>query len=188
MATPNQKRFSVRNITLTALMAALCFVGATLRIQIPLAAGEAMIHFGNIFMLLGGLLLGGLPGGLAAGMGMSMSDLFSGTFALYAPGTFIGKFLAGFICGKLAHRNGARTSQFRQSLMAAIAGILTNIVCSSLNTLFVKGILYKVEFRPLLLTVAGNFGLSIVNGIIAVAVSLALYFPLHAALSATERS
>ncbi len=175
---------TLRDLTWAALMTALCFVATMFHFVIPLNVGNTMIHFGNVFMLVGGMLLGSWLGGASAGIGMAASDLFGGVFAFYAPGTLIGKFLAGFVCGKIAHKNARRPTAFRHCLVAAVCGILVNIVCSSLNAFCVQKFIYGVELTPALLGAFGNFGASLINGSIAVILSLAIYLPLQKALGA----
>ena len=74
-------------LTLYAIPAALCCVLTTV-VQIPVPTA-GYIHFGDVFVLLSGWLLG-LPGIIAAGIGSMFADIFSG-FASYAPVTFLDK-------------------------------------------------------------------------------------------------
>ena len=80
----NYKTF---RLTLAALFAALCCV-MTMVVQIPVPTA-GYIHFGDVFVLLSGWLLG-LPGVIAAGVGSMFADIFTG-FASYAPVTFLDK-------------------------------------------------------------------------------------------------
>lgn len=77
----------IKKLTTAALFAALCCV-ATAVIQIP-APIAGYIHFGDMFVLLSGWLLGGW-GIAAAGIGSMLADIFSG-YAAYAPITFVDK-------------------------------------------------------------------------------------------------
>lgn len=74
-------------LTLSALFAALSCV-MTMVVQIPVPTA-GYIHFGDVFVLLSGWLLG-FPGVIAAGIGSMFADIFSG-FASYAPITFFDK-------------------------------------------------------------------------------------------------
>lgn len=74
-------------LTLSALFAALCCV-MTMMVQIPVPTA-GYIHFGDVFVLLSGWLLG-FPGVIAAGIGSMFADIFTG-FASYAPITFFDK-------------------------------------------------------------------------------------------------
>ena len=74
-------------LTLAALFAALCCV-MTMMVQIPVPTA-GYIHFGDVFVLLSGWLLG-LPGVIAAGVGSMFADIFTG-YASYALITFLDK-------------------------------------------------------------------------------------------------
>ncbi len=78
---------NVRKLTVAALFAALCCV-ATAVVQIPVPTA-GYIHFGDVFVLLSGWLLGGW-GVAAAGIGSMLADLFTG-YVAYAPITFLDK-------------------------------------------------------------------------------------------------
>ena len=74
-------------LTLSALFAALCCV-MTMIVQIPVPTA-GYIHFGDVFVLLSGWLLG-VHGVIAAGVGSMFADIFTG-YASYAPITFLDK-------------------------------------------------------------------------------------------------
>jgi uncharacterized membrane protein len=95
----NQKKITVYDIVLIGLMAALVFVGTYLHIDIPMPIGKTMIHFGNIFCLLAGMLLGGVRGGLAAGIGSMFYDIMDPAYISECWITFINKFMMAFVCG-----------------------------------------------------------------------------------------
>ena len=78
-----------KQLTLTALFAALCLIG-TLLIAIPLPVGY--FNVGDVFVLLAGWMLGPVYGSIAAGVGSAMADLFSGD-GVYAPFTLVIKSL-----------------------------------------------------------------------------------------------
>ena len=60
-----------------AVLAALCFITFTyLQIKVPVPGGDfTSIHFGNVFLVLAALLLGGLYGGLAGAIAVSYTHL-----------------------------------------------------------------------------------------------------------------
>lgn len=77
----------IKKLTTAAFFAALCCV-ATMVIRIP-APIAGYIHFGDMFVLLSGWLLGGW-GIAAAGVGSMLADIFAG-YADYALVTLIDK-------------------------------------------------------------------------------------------------
>ena len=102
------KKFTVFDMTVIGLMAALCYVGTLFRIEIPTPLGKTMIHLGNVFCLLSGLLFGGMKGALSSSIGSAIFDLLNG-WATSAPSTFINKFVMGFLAGfipRLKNKNG----------------------------------------------------------------------------------
>ena len=121
----------VYRLVLTALLAALCYVGYAL---LPaLSADGTKIHFGNAFVVLASFLLGGGNGGLAGAIGLSLADILGG-FAESAPRTFITKLVIGLVAGFVAHRI-ARLSEnhpgpylVKWSAISAAAGLAVNCV------------------------------------------------------------
>ena len=93
-----------KKLTLTALMAALCYVSFTyLQIKIPTVAGYTSFHLGNVFCVLAGMLLDGPTGGLAGAIGMGIGDILDPVYIITAPKTIILKYTMGYIAGYLAH-------------------------------------------------------------------------------------
>ncbi|MBC8571374.1 ECF transporter S component [Zongyangia hominis] len=181
------KKLTTRDLVLTALFAALSFVGTYINIRIPFpgGAGSAMIHFGNIFCLTGALVLGGVKGGLAGGIGMGLFDLVSGTYALYAPGTFVGKFLTGLLCGAIMHR-GNKPFSAKRGFVAAACGILVNVFASPLNSMIVLMLTSDGMTQPVLFAALGDFLLSVLNAVIAVIVSVPLAKGIDVGLHKTQ--
>ncbi len=168
------KHFSTYSIALVGLFGALCFIGATISIPIPIGLASAKVHLGNVFMIIGALLLGGMRGGLAAGIGMSLSDVFSGAFMVYAPGTLFVKFFAALVCGMIVYSKNNKADNTKLNIIGVVVGIFVNIVLSSINSFAVTMIVNEGEFLPSLMSAFGNFGVGLINGLIAGAVSLTL--------------
>jgi len=80
----------IRKLVFASLFTAITCV-ATMIIQIPTPIG-GYVHAGDAFVILGAMLLGGVWGGIAAGLGSALSDIIFG-FTVYAPGTFVIKFI-----------------------------------------------------------------------------------------------
>ena len=79
-----------------ALFAALAYIGFSyFRIDIPVGPGSTAFHFGNTFVVVAALLLGGSWGGLAGAVGLSLADLMSGKYFTVAPQTFFLKLCIG---------------------------------------------------------------------------------------------
>jgi Predicted membrane protein len=126
---------TLRKLTQTGLVAALCFAAFTfLKIPIPLPGGATALHIGNAFCVLGALLLGGWYGGLAGAIGMSIADILDPVFITSAPQTFFLKLCIGLVTGFVAHKiakinkTNNKTHIWKWSLLASIAGLGFNVI------------------------------------------------------------
>lgn len=180
-----QRDVRVQRIVQIALMGALVFVGTTLRIKIPAGTDGVMLHFGNVFGLLGGMLFGALPGGLAAGIGSALFDLTS-EYASEAWITFINKFAMGFVAGLITHWNAKKAQTPAvlrvRTIVGGIFGSITYCVLYLAKNIvvlrFVNGLVWEGVWP--VITVKG--AVTLTNGLIAVAASLILVFSLRPAL------
>ena len=86
------KDSSSKNLTKTAMMAAIVFVGIYL-IKIPVPNGYT--HLGDCFIFLGVLLLGTKRGSLAGAIGAAASDVLGG-YMHWAVPTFFIKYIMAF--------------------------------------------------------------------------------------------
>ena len=183
------KHDQIMKLALTGLFAALSYVVFTfLQIKIPLPGGDATsIHLGNAVCVLGALILGGFYGGLGGALGMTIGDLFDPIYIVYAPKTFICKFLIGLIAGTLAHRIGKindsrdRKHILKWTMIAAGAGLLFNVFADPL-----LGYVYKLIIlgRPAAqVTLAWNFASTGINAALSFIVSVVVYMALRPALN-----
>ncbi|MEG0896704.1 MAG: ECF transporter S component [Ruthenibacterium sp.] len=185
MESMNKQKFSTRQIVQIALMAALVFVGTNLRIKIPVGGDGTMLHLGNVFCLLAGMLFGAVPGGLAAGLGSAIFDLTS-EYASEAWITFINKFLMGFVAGLVAHWHvrhaPSKTETHLRTIVAGVAGSVTYCVLYILKTIVTQHYINGLVWQAVWPIVAVKGMVTFTNGMIAVAVSLLLVFALRPAL------
>jgi uncharacterized membrane protein len=183
-----QKNSKAYKIALTGLMAALSYVVFTfLQIKITLPGGDATsIHLGNAVCVLGALLLGGPLGGLGGAIGMTIGDLFDPVYITYAPKTFILKFCIGLITGFIAHRFGKISTSndtkkvFRWTLIAAIGGLLFNVIFDPLVGYYYKLLILGKPAADL--TLAWNITSTSINAVTSTIVSVAVYMALRPAL------
>lgn len=171
-------------ITLTALLAALCYVGFTfLQIKIPTPAGFTSFHMGNVFCVLAALMIDGVSGGLAGAIGMTIGDLFDPTYVITAPKTFILKFFIGFITGYVAHnvfhiREKKGKELFIATIISASCGMLFNMIGEPvLSYLYYDLLLSDANKAQSYLAIAKWITTS-VNSLIAIVVSTLIYMPL----------
>lgn len=184
----NQKNSKAYKIALTGLIAALSYVVFTfLQIKITLPGGDATsIHLGNAVCVLGALLLGGPLGGIGGAIGMTIGDLFDPVYITYAPKTFILKLCIGLITGLVAHRFGKISTAndtgrvFRWTLIAAVSGLLFNVIFDPLIGYYYKLIILGKPAADL--TLAWNITSTSINAVTSTVVSVAVYMALRPAL------
>lgn len=179
----SKPKFDTKSVCMIGLMSALVFVGTTFRIDIPIGDGSAMLHFGNIFGILGGLLFGGIPGGLAAGIGSAIFDL-TGKYAADAWITFINKFVMGYVAGalwQLLSKKGSLSTTIK-TIIAAASGSAAYIFMYMLKTFVEQKFIMLLPLEGVFVVMAAKFGISLTNGITAVITSVLLASALRPAL------
>jgi len=181
------RKTDVRMLAMTALMAALCYIGfAFFKIDIPVGTGTTAFHLGNVFCVLGALLLGGVWGGMAGAVGMSLGDLFT-NYQTSAPKTFLLKLCIGLIAGFVAHRVlHVREEKDPKALawktvLSTVAGMLFNIVADPLVGYFYKRYVFGLS-QDLAKALAKIGALTTaVNAVVAVIVATIFYLALRRA-------
>ncbi len=68
-----KQKFTVHDMVVVGLMAAIVYAATTIRVEIPTPMGKTMIHMATVACLISGLLFGPLRGGLAGGLAPSSS-------------------------------------------------------------------------------------------------------------------
>ena len=113
-----KQKFTVQDMVIVGLMAAIVYAATSIRIEIPTPLGKTMIHMSSIACLLSGLLFGAVRGGLSAGIGSFFFDILNG-WASSAPFTLVFKFVMGFLAGLIT---GGKRQSVPRTLVACIAG------------------------------------------------------------------
>lgn len=180
MAKSNKS--ALYRVVFSGVFAALVFVSNYISVPIPVAIGDvSRIHFGNIFCLFSGFMLGPVGGGLAAGIGSGLYDLTNPAYAASAPFTFAFKFLLAAVCGWIAHSKGANAENQGKNILAAVSGSVVYMILY-LGKSFVQGLLLGSEMGAVLTALATKLATSSINAAIAVAVSVPLCAAVHLAL------
>jgi uncharacterized membrane protein len=188
----NIKNSKAYKVAMTGLFAALSYVVFTfLQFKITLPGGDATsIHLGNAVVVLGALLLGGPLGGLAGAIGMSIGDLFDPVYVTYVPKTFVLKLCIGLITGLVAHKIGKVSTcndskkVFRWTLIAAIAGLLFNVIFDPLVGYYYKLLILGKPAADL--TLAWNVASTSINAVTSTIVSVVIYTALRPALKKAD--
>ena len=176
----NEKRRSLYRLVAVGLMSALVYVGNFM--SIPLS-NETRVHLGNSMCLLAGLLFGGVNGGLSSGIGGALYDLFNPLYTLSAPYTFFSKFSMGWAAGKL-NRSGIIKNEVAKTFTAAITGQIVYIILY-LGKAFIEQLILGNPVETAATVMITKASASLINGGLAVVISVPLYFALKKALKAS---
>ena len=184
------KNSQIYKITVTGLMAALCYVSFTyIQIPIPVPGGDTTaLHIGNAFCVLAALLLGGVYGGLAGSLGMTIADLLDPRYITSAPKTFILKFLIGLIAGFVAHKI-ARISEdhtkayiFKRSLISSICALGFNVIADPIFGYFYKNYFLGVPSPAAKIMSTWAGGVTAINAVAGTIVVVVVYNALRPTL------
>lgn len=181
------KNKNLAKLTQSAILAALCFITFTyLQIKIPVPGGDATsIHFGNVFLVLAALLIGGFYGGLAGAIGMTIADIMDPVYILVAPKTFVLKLCIGLIVGLIAHKIGRinhtndSKKVFKYALSGSIIGMAFNVFADPIAGYFYK--IYVLGQPANVASVLAKFsaGATFFNAITTVIIAMLLYTALR---------
>ena len=182
------KNEKVWKIAMTGVFAALSYVVFTfLQFKIWLPGGDATsIHFGIAVWVLGGLCRVVVYGGIGGAIGMTIGDLLDPVYVVYAPKTFILKFCIGLIAGLIAHKIGKINEQtdqkqiFKWALLAAIGGLLFNVIFDPLIGYFYKLVLLGKPAAEV--TLSWNVAATSINAVLSTIASVVIYMALRPAL------
>ena len=171
-----KKFFSIRNITLTGVLAAAIFVLTKfVSIPIPSPLGNTALSVGNAMCFLAAMLFDPLTGALAAGIGNALVDLLSPAWAADFWMTFINKFLMTFVCGIIMHKTPIKPENLR-TWISGLGGALTYCVLyvtkNILSGALVKGFTWQVAVVE---TLSVKLPVTLANGVIATVCAALLY-------------
>lgn len=165
----NKQVISTRRLVLTALMAALTFVGSWIRITLPVAIGSTTaFHLGNIFCALSGLLLGPWYGALAAGLGSAIYDM---TNPLYLPEawiTFLFKGIYGLLPGLIVW-SGKKVWSSKKAFLGTAAGAVAYALLYLGKNFFYSDQLVRGMTAPAAMTaLIGRLPATVFNAVVAI--------------------
>ena len=190
-AIVSHKKFTVREIAIIGLMAALSYVAYKF-FRIPNFMGtKSSFHLGNTFVALTALLLDGVSGGLAGAIGLSFADIAVGDPG-YAITTFILKFIIGLVCGTVAHkvlhlrdRDPKTMSKTKYVMMvagAAFSGLLVNVFTDPVLGYFRNRFIFGMPADITATFAKIASGVTLANSILSCIVCVVLYLALFPAL------
>lgn len=184
------KNNKIYKITVTGLMAALCYVSFTyIQIPIPVPGGDNVaLHIGNAFCVLAALLLGGVYGGLAGSLGMTVADLLDPRYITSAPKTFILKFLIGLIAGFVAHKiahiseDHSKAYVFKWSLISSVCALGFNVIADPIFGYFYKNYFLGVPSPAAKIMSTWAGGVTAINAVAGTIVVVVVYNALRPTL------
>ena len=187
------KNDHVYKMSLSALFAALCYIGfAYFKIDIPVGTEKTAFHLGNVFCVLAALFIGPFWGGMAGAVGMTIADLTSG-YVTSAPKTFILKFCIGLIAGFVAHKIFKISKEYVRKVPVSVATVLSCTAGMAFNVVAdpVVGYFYKTYILGVPQEVASIWAkmgavTTLVNAVVAVAAATIFYLALRPALKRTS--
>lgn len=168
------KKITTYDIAAIGIMAAFVYVAVFFRINIPTVLGKVMIHFGNVFCLLSGLLLGSLRGGLAAGIGCFIFDLTS-DYASSAPFTLVFKFAMAWLCGLIAYSGKRNADNHVVNIIGAVSGAVLYVVLYIGKNFIENYFFLRNPLETVIIDCTTKGMASLINAVIAVGVSYVLF-------------
>jgi uncharacterized membrane protein len=180
--TVKKARFGTYDIVFIGVMSAVVFAANFL--SIPLG-DVTRIHFGNVFCVLSGLLLGPVSGGLCAGLGSFFYDLCNPLYAAEAPITFLMKFVLGGVAGLISHLGGRKGKALPFNLAGAVAGSLSYVALYLAKNFVTQYFLLKNPIDTVWALLITKGTVSLLNAVIAVVVAVLICPVFHQVL---ERS
>ena len=187
------KNDHVYKMSLSALFAALCYIGfAYFKIDIPVGSEKTAFHLGNVFCVLAALFIGPFWGGMAGAVGMTIADLTSG-YVTSAPKTFVLKLCIGLIAGVVAHKvfNISKEQERKvpvsvATALSCTAGMAFNVVADPVVGYFYKTYLLGVPQDAAKIWAKMGAVTTLVNAVIAVVAATVFYLALRPALKRTS--
>ncbi len=170
-------KIRVKDLSKMALFAALSYVGTMIHITIPIAGvGRTMIHLGNVFCLLGAVVIGPVMGGISASVGMGLFDLLNG-WVSSAPSTIFLKFFIALIAGTAFKMLKIKNTKLRVITSMSL-GILFNVVFAPLIKFLISNYILGIP-RPVSKVIAAySSAATFINAVIAVVIATILYISL----------
>lgn len=170
------KNSKTRSIILTAVFAALTFVGTSIRIPMPAVIGAPFIHLGNSILVLAVLLIGYKYGALAGGIGFALFDVLNG-YALEAPYFFIESFIVGGAAILVFRIFHYKDDAIYKIVLVAIGAAITKIIMTFLKGTFlliIMGSSFNIAVSSSLLSLLPT----IINACSTIIIVSILYYPL----------
>lgn len=134
-------------LIMSAMMMGL-IMAMTFIIRIPVPATHGYIHLGDCMIFMAVLLLGWKHGAVTAGLGSALADLIGG-FAIYAPVTFVVKFMMAAVVGLFLQKALKREHPVVVITMMEVVGMLIGGLVMAAGYYFAEGLMYGNFIVPM---------------------------------------
>jgi len=131
-------RVNAKKVAITAIMTAVETI-ATMMIAISIPASEGYFNVGEAVIFFTAIIFGPYIGAFVGGVGAALADLLLG-YSIFAPATFIGKGLEGYVVGFLFLRlSKSEILNTKWKQFTIILGVLIASLLIGLGLIFTKG-------------------------------------------------
>jgi len=140
------QKTSIRTITAVGMLTALSIV--LTRLLVPLSTDTLRFSFGNIPVILAGVICGPLAGGVCG----ALSDVIGCFFGGYAPNPLLSlsAITVGFLPAVLFRLSEKLTGHGRQNILViALSMIITNLLTSVLWSTFCLHLMFGTPYKAL---------------------------------------
>ena len=141
-----------QDIVQTGLFAALVFL-ATGSLRVAVMPGGGLIHTGTVILFMVAVVFGPLKGALAGSIGMALFNLTT-EWVVWAPYTFVIRFVMGYIIGWIANIRGSQGRDWKLNLLALSVSALWFLPTTYLAKLMIVG--PGVDWRLPMAAIPGN--------------------------------
>lgn len=164
---------SLRAIVMTALFAAMIYVGVLLRIPLPAIVGRPFIHFGNTLTAVAILLLGFRNGALAGMIGLGGFDLLNG-YAATSWLTMLETLVVAIVLSAIFKAMKYNDSTKNIIILAIVAGVTK--IFTSYATTVVEALMAGTAFAPALTAAFMSMLATVINSCSTAIITPILYF------------
>ena len=178
----------MQKMSFCALFAAINYVVFTYgKINITISASSSTaIHIANAVVVLSGWLLGPFYGGLAGAIGLSIADVLDPRYIASAPKTFFLKFMIAFIASKTAEKMHLSSLDDPQKIRkvtfaSAACALAFNVIFDPVIGYLYKKYILRIGAEASSIFLAWSAGVTALNAVICVFVSVLLYSALYKA-------
>jgi len=169
-----------KQLVFAAIFVALVFVTTSI-IQFNISFGAGYVHFGDMTVMLSGMLLGPVFGGIASGLGSALADI-QGGYAMYAPATLVVKALLAFGVGLVYKKMNGQDrdmSLVKRNVLHSVVAVIILAGGYFVSDLILGALgLVSADGKSVLTLAAVNVIPNIFQVSVGIVMSLIFYIPL----------